>query len=120
MKIRGITLGGFFLTIFLQFSFSQNDVLPYVIKSGEVPVKLAEGFAFTEGPAADRAGNVFFTDQPNDRIMIWSTDGKLSTFMQPSGNIQRLSSMPAETSGRVRMRKMNSAAFILIKNLKCL
>ncbi len=85
MKIRGITLGGFFLTIFLQFSFSQNDVLPYVIKSGEVPVKLAEGFAFTEGPAADRAGNVFFTDQPNDRIMIWSTDGKLSTFMQPSG-----------------------------------
>ena len=25
------------------------------------------------------------TDQPNDRILIWSTDGKLSTFMQGSG-----------------------------------
>jgi len=47
--------------------------------------KLAGGFAFTEGPTRDRAGNVFFVDQPNDRIMEWSTDGKLSTFMQPSG-----------------------------------
>jgi gluconolactonase len=47
--------------------------------------KLAGDFAFTEGPTCDRAGNVFFVDQPNDRIMEWSTDGKLSTFLQPSG-----------------------------------
>jgi gluconolactonase len=46
---------------------------------------LADGFKFTEGPAADAAGNVYFTDQPNDRILKWSTDGKLSTFMQPCG-----------------------------------
>ena len=31
-------------------------------------VSLAKGFGFTEGPATDRNGNVFFTDQPNDRI----------------------------------------------------
>jgi gluconolactonase len=48
-------------------------------------VKLAGGFEFTEGPAVDPAGNVLFTDQPNNRIMRWSTDGKLSTFLQPSG-----------------------------------
>jgi gluconolactonase len=47
--------------------------------------KLADGFSFTEGPAGDRDGNVFFTDQPNDRIMKWSVDGKLTTFMQPCG-----------------------------------
>src|SRR5947209_7206669 len=47
--------------------------------------KLADGFIFTEGPAADADGNVYFTDQPNDRIMIWSKDGKLSTFLQPCG-----------------------------------
>ena len=47
--------------------------------------KLAGDFKFTEGPAADAAGNVFFTDQPNDRILRWSTDGELSTFLQPSG-----------------------------------
>ena len=31
--------------------------------------KLAGDFEFTEGPAADKEGNVFFTDQPNDRIV---------------------------------------------------
>jgi gluconolactonase len=48
-------------------------------------VKLADGFQFTEGPTSDAAGNVYFTDQPNDRIMKWSVEGKLSTFMQPAG-----------------------------------
>jgi gluconolactonase len=47
--------------------------------------KLAGDFKFTEGPAADADGNVFFTDQPNDRILKWGTDGKLSTFLQPCG-----------------------------------
>jgi gluconolactonase len=46
---------------------------------------LAGDFKFTEGPASDRQGNVFFTDQPNDRILKWSTDGKLTTFLQPCG-----------------------------------
>jgi len=46
---------------------------------------LAGDFKFTEGPTCDAAGNVFFTDQPNDRILKWSVDGKLSTFRQPAG-----------------------------------
>ncbi len=56
-----------------------------VIAPGAKLQKLAGGFAFTEGPTCDQAGNVFFVDQPNDRIMEWSVEGKLSTFMQPSG-----------------------------------
>ncbi len=51
---------------------------------------LADGFTFTEGPAVDRHGNVFFTDQPNDRIMKWSTDGELSVFLSPSGRANGL------------------------------
>jgi gluconolactonase len=47
--------------------------------------KLAGGFEFTEGPTCDHAGNVFFTDQPNDRILKWSVEGTLSTFLQPAG-----------------------------------
>jgi gluconolactonase len=47
--------------------------------------KLAGDFQFTEGPSADAQGNVYFTDQPNDRILKWSTDGKLSTFLEPAG-----------------------------------
>lgn len=46
---------------------------------------LADSFKFTEGPATDKQGNVFFTDQPNNRIMEWSVEGKLSTFMSDSG-----------------------------------
>ena len=56
-----------------------------VIAPGATLEKLAGGFEFTEGPTSDRDGNVFFTDQPNNRILKWSVDGTLSTFLQPAG-----------------------------------
>lgn len=56
-----------------------------IITSGESLRKLSGGFLFTEGPACDSAGNVYFSDQPNDRIMIWTIDDELKAFMQPSG-----------------------------------
>lgn len=52
--------------------------------------KLAGDFVFTEGPAADGRGNIFFTDQPNDRILKWSIDDQLSIFLQPSGRANGL------------------------------
>jgi gluconolactonase len=58
---------------------------PAIIAPGAHLKKLAGGFKFTEGPATDARGNVYFTDQPNDRMMKWSTGGKLSTFMHPCG-----------------------------------
>ena len=62
-----------------------------IIATGAALEKLAGDFVFTEGPACDGRGNVFFTDQPNDRILKWSIEGKLSTFMQPSGRANGLS-----------------------------
>ena len=56
-----------------------------VLAAGAKVEKLAGEFKFTEGPAADANGNVYFTDQPNDRIMKWSVDGKLSEHMKPCG-----------------------------------
>lgn len=47
--------------------------------------KLAGGFKFTEGPAVDAKGNVYFSDIPNNRIHVWSVEGKLSTFRENSG-----------------------------------
>jgi gluconolactonase len=38
-------------------------------------------FSFTEGPATDKQGNVFFTDQPNNNIWEYDTNGKLSLFL---------------------------------------
>jgi len=45
----------------------------------------ASGYTFTEGPATDAEGNVFFTDQPNNRILKWNTDGGVEVFMQNAG-----------------------------------
>jgi gluconolactonase len=56
-----------------------------LVADGATLQKLGDSFDFTEGPTADAQGNVFFTDQPNNRIMEWSVDGKLSTFLQPAG-----------------------------------
>lgn len=47
--------------------------------------KVAGGFEFTEGPAADTEGNVYFTDQPNDRIVKHDVKGKTTDFMKPAG-----------------------------------
>jgi len=69
----------------------QKKGLDEIIQTGAQLEKLADGFLFTEGPASDAEGNVYFTDQPNDRIMVWSIAGKLSTFMQPSGRSNGLS-----------------------------
>jgi gluconolactonase len=56
-----------------------------IVAPGAKLVRLADGFKFTEGPAADRKGNVFFTDQPNNEILKWSVDGKLSVFKNDAG-----------------------------------
>ncbi len=47
---------------------------------------IQNGFGFTEGPAVDKDGNVFFTDQPNDRIYKWSArSGHVSLFLEGTG-----------------------------------
>jgi gluconolactonase len=74
----------FLLPTLISASAQQSVNLPVTAK-GAVLEKLAGGFSFTEGPSPDREGNVYFTDQPNDRILMWSITENLSTFMQPSG-----------------------------------
>lgn len=61
-----------------------------IIAPGATLQKIDATYKFTEGPACDAVGNVFFTDQPNDRILKWSTDGKITTFMQPCGRANGL------------------------------
>ncbi|MDR3308644.1 MAG: SMP-30/gluconolactonase/LRE family protein [Tannerella sp.] len=55
------------------------------------PELIGEGFAFTEGPAVDKVGDVYFTDQPNDRIWKWlAEDNKLTLFSEKTGRANGL------------------------------
>lgn len=56
-----------------------------LIQKGASLVQVSKQFTFTEGPAVDKKGNIFFTDQPNDKIWKYSADGKLSLFMDKTG-----------------------------------
>lgn len=53
-------------------------------------VKLHTKFEFTEGPAADRHGNVYFTDIPANKIYKVDSQGKLSVFKDPSNHANGL------------------------------
>jgi gluconolactonase len=53
-------------------------------------VKLHSGFMFTEGPAADREGNVYFTDIPESTIYKVDAQGKLSKFTTESNHTNGL------------------------------
>ncbi|MDR1402941.1 MAG: SMP-30/gluconolactonase/LRE family protein [Tannerellaceae bacterium] len=61
-----------------------------LLASGAKVEKVAEGFSFTEGPAVDKEGCVYFTDQPNDRIWKWSADGTVSIFLENTGRANGL------------------------------
>jgi len=71
--------------VFAVASAAPAEALEDLRAPGATVEKLAGDFSFTEGPTSDAAGNVFFTDQPNDRILKWSVDGRLTTFLQPAG-----------------------------------
>ena len=84
-RMFAIAILGMFTTV-TQVSADTSEL---VADGGKVE-KLADGFIFTEGPAVDADGNVFFTDIPNSRIHRWSTDGKLSTFRENTGRANGL------------------------------
>lgn len=46
---------------------------------------ISREFKFTEGPSADKEGNVYFTDQPNNKIWKYDVVGQLSLFMEDAG-----------------------------------
>jgi len=52
--------------------------------------RLHTGFMFTEGPAPDRKGNVYFTDIPANRIYRVDTKADLKVFIQESNHANGL------------------------------
>lgn len=56
-----------------------------IIAPGATLKEVSNQFSFTEGPAADKKGNVYFTDQPNNKIWKYDVNGKLELFMDNTG-----------------------------------
>lgn len=74
------------LVVVLHVSLYCGHAAESLIAPGAKVEKLGDGYSFTEGPAVDRDGNVFFTDQPNDRIVKWeASTGKFSDWLKPAG-----------------------------------
>jgi sugar lactone lactonase YvrE len=71
-------------------AFSQDMPLTQVLIEGEGWELLAEGYDFTEGPAVDADGNVFFTDVPNSKIYKINTAGKVSLFAEETARTNGL------------------------------
>jgi gluconolactonase len=82
MKLFSLYVGAAILLFAVGTGYSAESL----IAPGAKLEKLGDGYAFTEGPAVDKDGNVFFTDQPNDRIVKWSAaDGTFSDWLKPAG-----------------------------------
>ena len=75
------------LILFLAFTihFSLQAQSSGLIKDGAELSLVSDQFIFTEGPAVDKKGNVYFTDQPNDKIWKYSTKKALTVLHGQDG-----------------------------------
>ena len=69
-------------TSLLSVLFLAHGVVPSPVAAQQL--EIAATLAFTEGPASDRDGNVYFTDIVNQRIMKLRADGVLTTYREHS------------------------------------
>ncbi|MEO8762774.1 MAG: SMP-30/gluconolactonase/LRE family protein [Ginsengibacter sp.] len=73
-----------FLLLFL-CSASAFGQLKNGISKDANPILISSQFSFTEGPAADKQGNIYFTDQPDNKIWEYDIKGRLSVFLDSAG-----------------------------------
>jgi gluconolactonase len=81
MKTIKILLIGAILFATVYSAIAQDAPYDTLLK----PTLISKQFSFTEGASVDKKGNVFFTDQPNNKIWKYGLDGKLSVFLNNAG-----------------------------------
>ncbi|MDT0687567.1 SMP-30/gluconolactonase/LRE family protein [Autumnicola psychrophila] len=89
MKANFILFFGIITLMFgVQSCGAQNSS---IVAEGAELLLVADGYNFTEGPAANRKGDVFFTDQPNDKILKYDVEtDSVSVFMEGAGRANGL------------------------------
>lgn len=69
---------------------SSKQPLMNILIDGEGWHQVSQGHRFTEGPAANSRGEVFFTDIPNNRIHRVGLNGEVSVFTEDTGGANGL------------------------------
>ncbi len=76
----------FAFILFSNAALAQIEDKRGIVEKDAELVKVQDGFSFTEGPAVDRFGDVYFTDQPNNRIHVWNAiSNTVSIFKENAG-----------------------------------
>src|SRR5690606_27098288 len=89
-SMKSIVLSAFLLLL-LAFSLDIHaQKKNRLVADGAEPTRVANDFKFTEGPAVDAEGNVFFTDQPNNRILKWTPGEGVTVYMENAGRANGL------------------------------
>jgi gluconolactonase len=104
-------------------SFQAKQTLPSssitdstLVASGAQLKQVAKGFSFTEGATVDKHGNIFFTDQPNNKIWEYDTHGKLSLYLDSAG---RSNGMYIDRKGNlITCADENNQLWLIRKNKK--
>ncbi|WP_405381340.1 SMP-30/gluconolactonase/LRE family protein [Maribacter sp. LLG6340-A2] len=80
----------FIIGLYLLVSSCSSKKQSIIAENAEL-VQVANTFSFTEGPAANKDGDIFFTDQPNDQILKWTaSNNTIEVFKSPSGRANGL------------------------------
>ncbi|GGF21320.1 gluconolactonase [Echinicola rosea] len=87
MKTLSFSILSTFLLAALACSANKSTLL----LTGTAPTLVSDEFTFTEGPAVAPNGDVYFTDQPNDRIYRWSAEsGTIDLYIEDTGRANGL------------------------------
>lgn len=87
--IRSLLTAFCFVTLVQQLS-AQDMPLSQVLIDGEGWQLVAEGYKFTEAPAVDSAGTVYFVDVPDSVILKIGADGKAAVWARDTGKASGL------------------------------
>jgi gluconolactonase len=90
-----------------------------VVAPGAKLVKVEGTYEFTEGPAADANGNVYFSDVRAARCYYWTTDGKVTLWREDTGNangqaIDRSGNLLACEGGRGRVVSLDPQRHVTV------
>ena len=86
------------ILLFVSIASAQDMPLTQVLIDGEDWQLLSIGHRFTEGPAVDQHGNVFFSDIPNDQIFKIDNSGQVTLF---AANTARTNGLMFGADGRL-------------------